>query len=319
MKTEAYLARKIFLWLLLLALVLVVFFWLEKDVVIYVDGKMIKTKTFTSTVKDVLREKSVVLGPKDRVEPELDAKLKDDMKIRVIRAFPVEILADGKKSLVVLPPVTVREALSEAGIAVRPKDIITPALTSLTKPGQEIRVVRVEEKIAEQKVSIPFRKQTISDHTLEKGLYRTLRRGKPGLAWETVKITYHDGKAVKREVLNYKVVRAPEDQVVAMGTITSVSRGGLRLNFEQALMVVATAYTFTGRRTATGLAPEVGMVAVDPRVIPLGARLYIEGYGFAKASDRGSGIQGNEIDVFLETKEQCRSWGRRTVKVYVLK
>ena len=62
----------------------------------------------------------------------------------------------------------------------------------------------------------------------------------------------------------------------------------------------------------------MGIVAVDPRVIPLGTRLYVEGYGFATAADKGGAIKGERIDVFLETKEETRKWGRRQVEVFVL-
>lgn len=72
-----------------------------------------------------------------------------------------------------------------------------------------------------------------------------------------------------------------------------------------------TAYTFTGNNTATGVPPRVGLVAVDPRVIPLGSRLRIEGYGEAVAADTGGDIKGNRIDVFLNSRKECIDWGRR--------
>jgi 3D (Asp-Asp-Asp) domain-containing protein len=80
----------------------------------------------------------------------------------------------------------------------------------------------------------------------------------------------------------------------------------------------ATAYTYTGYRTATGQNPAVGMVAVDPSVIPLGSRMYIEGYGYARAADTGGAVRGDKIDLFMEEYGQCIHWGRRMVKVYLL-
>ena len=65
-------------------------------------------------------------------------------------------------------------------------------------------------------------------------------------------------------------------------------------------------------------------MAVDPRVIPLGTRLYVQSldgssdYGFAVAEDTGGAIKGNKIDLFFETAEQVRQFGRRRVKVYIL-
>jgi len=80
----------------------------------------------------------------------------------------------------------------------------------------------------------------------------------------------------------------------------------------------ATAYTWTGYRTATGTWPSRGTVAVDPNVIPLGSVLYVEGYGEAIAADTGGAIKGNIIDVYLPTEDECWQWGRRMVEVRVM-
>jgi 3D (Asp-Asp-Asp) domain-containing protein len=80
------------------------------------------------------------------------------------------------------------------------------------------------------------------------------------------------------------------------------------------LTVTATAYSLTGR-TATGLPLAIGVVAVDPSVIPLGTRMTIPGYGEAVAADTGGAIRGAVIDVWLPTEAQARAWGRRAVTV----
>lgn len=72
-------------------------------------------------------------------------------------------------------------------------------------------------------------------------------------------------------------------------------------------------------RTATGMRAAYGVVAVDPRVIPLGTHVYVEGYGFAIAADTGGAIKGNRIDLCMPTDRECRIFGRRPVKVHILK
>ena len=93
------------------------------------------------------------------------------------------------------------------------------------------------------------------------------------------------------------------------------------------MMMEATAYSSDpadtmggGTVTATGqnLLSNPMAVAVDPSVIPLGTRLYVEGYGEAIASDTGGAIQGNIIDVHFSTYDQCIQWGRRQVQVTIL-
>ena len=70
--------------------------------------------------------------------------------------------------------------------------------------------------------------------------------------------------------------------------------------------------------TATGVKATKGVAAVDDRVIPMGTRLYIPGYGFAVAADRGSAIKGQRIDLCFDTYSEAMRWGRRKVQVYVL-
>ena len=93
-------------------------------------------------------------------------------------------------------------------------------------------------------------------------------------------------------------------------------------------IVIATAYEGSsiscGRwakhhRTATGRIPRRGIVAVDPRVIPLHTRLYVEGYGYAQAEDTGGAIKGNRIDVFIPSLREARQWGRKRVRIIIIK
>ena len=81
----------------------------------------------------------------------------------------------------------------------------------------------------------------------------------------------------------------------------------------------ATGYTYSGYLTATGHEPRVGFIAVDPNIIPLGSKVYVDGYGFATAADTGGAIKGNRIDLFFETEEECFDWGNRSAKVFLLK
>jgi len=103
------------------------------------------------------------------------------------------------------------------------------------------------------------------------------------------------------------------------------------LDYTNVLVMSATAYTAdyesTGKNpgdpgfgiTYSGMKAQVGVVAVDPSVIPLGTKLYIEGYGEAVAGDTGGAIQGNKIDLYFNSEWECTVFGRQQLKVYVLK
>ena len=95
---------------------------------------------------------------------------------------------------------------------------------------------------------------------------------------------------------------------------TAVSYNGVK--YSRKLTVSSTAYCLRGR-TATGTTVHKGTIAVDPRVIPLGSYGYVPGYGEVHAEDTGGAIKGNIIDVWFPTYSQCRSWGRRTVDIYI--
>ncbi|BBN99360.1 3D domain-containing protein [Sporolactobacillus terrae] len=86
------------------------------------------------------------------------------------------------------------------------------------------------------------------------------------------------------------------------------------------ITVSATAYCEMGR-TATGYNykkhPKAKAIAVDPRVIPLGSKVYIPGYGYAIARDTGGRIKGKIIDVHFKTRKQAIKWGRKKLKIRV--
>ena len=82
------------------------------------------------------------------------------------------------------------------------------------------------------------------------------------------------------------------------------------------LVADAVAYHLPGR-TASGLPVGVGVIAVDPNVIPLGTRVFVPGYGPAVAADVGSAIKGNIIDLWMPSTAQARAWGRRTVTITI--
>lgn len=82
------------------------------------------------------------------------------------------------------------------------------------------------------------------------------------------------------------------------------------------LTVHASAYCLRGR-TASGSYTQPGTIAVDPRVIPMGTKLYIPGYGWGRAADTGGIILGNRIDLWFPSSAQCYSWGVREVTITV--
>ena len=103
---------------------------------------------------------------------------------------------------------------------------------------------------------------------------------------------------------------------------TELSHNGVPNKYSRVLTMQASAYSAqdpgNGNYTATGSRLKKGIVSVDPKLIPLGTKLYIEGYGYAVADDVGGAIKGHRIDLAYDSRSEALQFGRQTVKVYVL-
>ncbi len=162
------------------------------------------------------------------------------------------------------------------------------------------------------------------------GRAHVVARGRNGERVIVITYTERDGGPIRRHVVSY-VSRAPHPRIIddglgpygAYGDFDphTISRFGFIARSE--VRMVATAYTpycyGCSGITATGRRAGPGIVAVDPRVIPLGSRLYIPGYGFAVAGDTGGDIRGNRVDLGFLSYDAAIRFGRRDVIVYTLK
>jgi 3D (Asp-Asp-Asp) domain-containing protein len=157
-----------------------------------------------------------------------------------------------------------------------------------------------------------------------------LAAGHPGIIEQFVRYAQRDGGPVYRSVVWSRVVHAPRPRVVAEGirgtALSNFAAHGIKhmaYMARDALLMLATAYTADSAggdgMTAIGRRAGLGIVAVDPRVIPLGTRLFIPGYGFAVAGDTGGDIVGRRIDLGFDTQRDAMAFGRRSLTVYRLK
>jgi 3D (Asp-Asp-Asp) domain-containing protein len=173
------------------------------------------------------------------------------------------------------------------------------------------------------------------DSNLSKGKEKVVQEGKKGLVEKKYEIVKENGKEVSRKLVSEKVVKDSQDKIVSVGTkvlVAQVSRGSSSSASASAesggreFYVSSTAYTAScngcSGYTATGINlkanPGMKVIAVDPSVIPLGTKVYVEGYGYAVAADTGGAIRGNKIDVFFASKSDAYRWGRKTIKVKIL-
>jgi 3D (Asp-Asp-Asp) domain-containing protein len=220
----------------------------------------------------------------------------------------------------------VAEVLSAANVTLHERDQVTPAAGAAVREGDVIRVVRVEERevTVEEKIPVPT---VIRPPVTGRGPYHptVTAGGKPGLVRRTYRIVTRDGVDAEKTLVRQEAIRAPVPAVVtARSGITLGTRGvytGRRV-----FVMVATAYDpgpgscgkYADGITCNGKRAGYGIAAVDPTIIPLGSKLYIEGYGYAIAADVGGAIKGYRIDLGYNSRGGAFQWGRRTVRVFVL-
>ncbi|WP_088226318.1 3D domain-containing protein [Desulfosporosinus sp. FKB] len=286
-----------------------------------VDKQTLSARTTAKTVGEAINDLSERYGLQikdvDEVNEPRSEDLKEQMDIKVRRAVPVVVQADGKTINTYLAPRTVAEALKKLNIVLGAKDKVSLALNHLLTANEKVKVVRVAEKVETQKSEIPYQMVTQpGDYPV--GLPdKVISCGSNGIQEQTIRLTLEDGKEVDRQILGQRVVAAPINELVSRGAQTSVSRGGQTINFKRAYIMRATAYCIPGGITKTGAPVQWGVVAVDPRVIPLGSKVYVDGYGSARALDTGGLIQGNRIDLYMDSEAAAMSWGVRYVLVYL--
>ncbi|MBI3920177.1 MAG: G5 domain-containing protein [Armatimonadetes bacterium] len=204
-------------------------------------------------------------------------------------------------------------------------DRVSPSLDSPLGQGMMVKIIRVTQRMIEKPVTLPFKTTVEFSQSLRPGVQRVIQEGREGSSICLYRLWMADGKVERKDLIDTRRVQKPINRVVAMGDRSfGPSRGGLGVR--KVMWMEATGYSPDPRScgkyatgiTSIGLHAGYGVVAVDPKVIPLGSRLYIEGYGYAVAADVGGAIKGLRIDLGHDTHRTALAVGRHQVKVHVL-
>lgn len=322
MRETVFFSKKIALGLLFaLALATVTgFVWGYKDVQVVADGNTLHVRTFTNRPEKILTQAGVVLGEKD--EYRLSTKhVKDNTVLTVYRAVPVQVTYRNQKQQLTTGKPTVGEVLDALGIegeALR----VTPDRDTKITENVHIKVVETSQQVVQREEAEPFPIVRQPDPTMEAGNEVIVQAGENGRKSVKVELSFDDGVQVGEKVLEETVVQPARPQIVKVGARTTVDTSRGAMHFRRVAYMEATAYLPSDGNgagiTATGVRARRGIVAVDPRVIPLGTRLFVPGYGFGLAADTGGAIRGNIIDLCMEDYGEAMRFGRRDVKVYIL-
>ena len=312
--------------------------------------------TYTTDPEQVLQEVGLSLNEQDRFSTQQGFGFSE---ITVHRLQTVTVKMGDKTLQTTSYGESVEELLDRLNITLTKEDILSETKSSSTYDGMVLSVSRAVK--LEETYTVPVAYQTVYCHdpSLQEGEQRVLTAGVDGQMICIASVFYVDGMEVNRTILTETVVRQPVDALIAVGTYVPnpmpetqpeeeqprpqrpedtgkpiigdgyiLTPEGEMLTYTHSDQYVATAYTNTDPGctiwTATGTLCRVGAIAVDPKVIPYGTRMYIvtnDGkyiYGICVAEDCGSSIKGNRVDLYFDTDPECWTFGIRDCTVYFL-
>lgn len=281
------------------------------------------------TVEEVLDRTGITLTDNKSVTPSLNTVITDDTNIYVYNAKNIKLTTNGTEMSVKAPEGTVENALNILGYEITDDDILNVDKNAQIEDDMEItlkKVTYVDEKSTEK---ISYKTVEKDSDDIMTGESEVSQKGVDGEKEVTKRCKYIDGKYASTKVIGEKVTKEPVDKVILNGTKrgTTTDTSGAPVSYSYMVSGSGTAYTAApGALTATGVPVYEGGVAVNPAIIPYGSKLYIEAadgshvYGYATAIDTGGALMDGSaiVDLFYFSYDDCVSFGRRDVNVYVL-
>ena len=303
------------------------------DIKLIVDGKEKSLATTASTVGDVLKEEQIELRNEDIISHDPNDKIKAGTAIDIKKAFPVTVKVDEVEKTVWTVSSTVKDVLHRANIQIGNLDRVEPGLNEQLTKEASLTITRVEKDIDIVEEPVAYETIKRKDHTLTSGKEKIITEGVNGIVSKKYETIKENGEVVSKKLISETVVKEETNQVIAVGTkepeVKKVSHVKEKEKEDKAdeYYVTATAYTVDcdgcSGKTAVGIDlnknPNQKIVAVDPSLIPLGSKVYVEGYGYAIAGDTGGAINGKKIDVYVPTTAEAHNWGVKKVKIKVIR
>lgn len=326
-----------------------------KEVIVNVNGEKDTYYTTLDTIEDFLLDHNLKPSKHDELSHELSDQIEEGMQIDIAKAFEVPVVNGGTEKTYWATGGTVKEFLNDHDITYNEKnnDKLNVKLNDDIDEETKIKIVRVEKEKKEVEETVPFEVETREDDSLEKGEEKVLTEGEEGLVVKVFEMTHEDGELTEEELIETEVKKESQNKVVAVGTkekeeesevaavasqsSTEKSKAESKSSSEsessdaepsggKTITMTASAYTANcsgcSGHTSTGIDlnanPDQKVVAVDPNVISLGTKVWVEGYGEAVAGDTGGAIQGNRIDLHFPTEEDALAFGQKTVTVKIL-
>jgi len=294
------------------------------DIKLVDDGGVSSLTTRATTVEELLYLNGIELHEKDIISTDLEDEISTGDTITIDRGFDLSVIAGTDTPLLVKVSVgeTVNEIIAFATERTGNYYTYDGDATRKVVKNDLIRLTQIDEEIFYTEEIINFQTEVIYTDELLFGEEIMSREGEYGIRSIANLVIFENGEEVSNDIINVTIVREPVNAIRKVGTRRMVSTSTGNFAYSRSLIMNATAYSaeqpLLSNYTATGIRAVKGVVAVDPRVIPLGTNLYIPGYGHALAADTGRDIIGNRIDLCFNTVREAIEFGRRNIKVYIL-
>ena len=303
-------------------------------VVINDDGNRRTVFTVSHSVEHILSDAGIALMADD----EVDVTLNDtEKRIDIQRAFDVSITLDNRDTTVVrMIAGTVADALELAGMSTITHKVIDrksdEVLTDTTALHVE-KLLYTDRTLTEV---IPF---DVIEHYSDEvfaGKKVVTQEGADGQRTTVYRDYLQNGTVSHTQVLSDTITTSPVNKIITIGTgpMSKAPEGvlldekGMPINYKKVINGTATAYTTKPGEphlTSLGDEPEIGTIAVNPKVIPYGTKLFVVSlggyvYGYGVAGDTGGALMKNQVtvDLYMNNRKDCYEFGRRPVKIYVL-
>ena len=293
------------------------------------DGVPVTFYTTQATVGQALLAQGILLYLGDRVTPSLGSRILPGMRIYIERSTPVVIQADGHTIRTRTQGNTVGEVLTQEGIALMGLDYSLPSPDTPIAEDMTIRVVRVSETLEIEQQPIPFETRWVPDPDMPLDTQQLVQPGESGVTKRRYRVRHEDGQEVARVLEDEWIDHPPQEKIIAYGTkiiVQTLETPDGTFEYWRHFRALATSYSAatSGKPkdhprygvTRTGLKAGYGIIAVDPRVIPLWTEVYIPGYGKALAGDTGGAVLGRHVDLGFDEDEPPLWY--RWVDVYIL-
>jgi uncharacterized protein YabE (DUF348 family) len=298
-------------------------------ITIDVGGRAQPIETAATTVGQALADANIQLYLADHIQPDLNTPITPKMKIEVEQAVPINIDVDGRTLRTRTLRSTLGDVLNDMGVTLIGQDYTQPAIDQAVQAGTTVKVVRVREDVLIEQEVIPFDTVRIADPDMELDTSAE-REGESGVQQKRTVIRYEDDQEVARTTdPDFIVLKAPVNKEFRYGTkivIRTLNTPNGPIEYWRKVRAYATSYSAATSGTpktakwygitATGLPMSKGIVAVDPSVIRLGTKLYVDGYGVGLAGDTGSGVRGRWVDLGYDDSNLQGWWW--WVDVYLL-